>query len=1433
MDPLAELIGESAELQVVREVVGRLLRRSPDARRLPPVLIQGETGTGKGLLARAIHRVGPRAAGPFVDLNCAAIPETLLEAELFGFERGAFTDARHAKAGLFQTANHGMLFLDEIALLPDALQSKLLTALEERAVRRLGSTKSEAVDVWILSASNAELAALVRERRFREELFHRLAVVTVSLPPLRARGRDVLLLARHFLARSCADYALPPKTLAPDALAALEAYPWPGNVRELANVMERVALLTEATVVTAAMLGLAASPGATPRDRPREAPAGPDTDAVARLEREREQLLEALRETDWNVSRAAARLGLPRNTIRYRIEKHGLRRGAPAPPTPRPASPAVEAPRATPEPPAPVAGPRPGPASLRWALRRLTVLRATLVADPAAAELSGEATRALEAFVEKVQNFGGRVEEVGRTSLVAAFGLEPVEDAARRAAHAAMAIQKISERARRETPERPPVAVGIYTRQFPVAETGGLTQIDLDAKREAWAVLEAILAGARPEAVLVSRATATFLERRFELEPVGSLSGVPGECYRIAGLGRDSLGPRLGPFVGRDDALELLWSRLASARRGHGQVIGIGGEPGMGKSRLLLEFRQRLASEPVTYLEASCVSYGTATPYLPLIEILRQGSGITEADSPQAVATRLRVNLRRLGMDPDEGAPCLVHLLGLTEGTERLESLSPEAIHARTFDLLRQMCLRESRLRPLVLAVENLHWIDRASESFLASLMDSLAGASILLLLTSRPGYRPDWMERSYATQMALPPLAPEDSATVVRSALPAAPEPLVQRIVDTAEGNPFFLEELARSVGERGDTPSTLQVPDTVEEVLLARIERLPDEPKRLLDAAAVLGRAAPRRLLAAIWVGEGSLDVPLRELMRLEFLFEKPAADDSVYVFRHALTYEVAYAHVPAARRQALHLAAGDALERLYADRLDEIDDRLAYHFAHTEETEKAVRYLTRQADKAARRYAHLEAVTALRAARAHVAGPGEAEDARRIELVLREAHSLSFLGRFAETRDLLLGERDRLEGLGSPALAGPYHFWLSHTASYLGDHVEAEESATRALEAARRIGDEATMGKAYVVLAQEGYWAGHPLLGIVRGARAVDLLDRAGESWWLGLAHWIVGINNIILGAFDAALEAEARAQAVGEALGDPRIQSYATWSRGWIHALTGAFEAGIEACREALSRSTDPVNHAVTLGHLGYVYLEKQEAGEALPLLAEAVAAVGEFGFRRLLGRFTTFLGEAYLLDGQIDRAHDLVHQGAEITREVGYAYGYGWAQEALGRIAHTRGDLEEAESCFRGALETFVRTHARFMVARTRLDLAELARARGDRDAAVSHLREAHSLFATLRVQRDAARVQRLAQELDMSLADEPVPPYLAVVRRGETEIFEALQAQTLDLHLRQVIWDRRSGEDRGAVPAPSPTAERRASAPGTWDALGFLLAPSF
>src|SRR3989442_10251975 len=203
--PLGDLIGSSPQIIALRERVTRLLERQRDAHRLPRVLIEGETVTGKGLLARVIHRMGPRRDGPFVDVNCAAIPETLLEAEMFGFERGAFTDARRAKPGLLQAAHRGTIFLDEVGLLPEALQAKLLKVLEERAVRRLGSTRDEHIDVSILTATNEDLRTAIRERRFREDLYHPPALLTVTPPPPPGRRDDILAPAQHFFGTPCVD----------------------------------------------------------------------------------------------------------------------------------------------------------------------------------------------------------------------------------------------------------------------------------------------------------------------------------------------------------------------------------------------------------------------------------------------------------------------------------------------------------------------------------------------------------------------------------------------------------------------------------------------------------------------------------------------------------------------------------------------------------------------------------------------------------------------------------------------------------------------------------------------------------------------------------------------------------------------------------------------------------------------------------------------------------------------------------------------------------------------------------------------------------------------------------------------------------------------------------------------------------------------------
>jgi two-component system response regulator HydG len=242
-----EIFGTSASLLATLERAGRVIPHADVT-----VLVTGETGTGKELIARAIHYNGPRKEAPFVDINCAAIPDQLLESELFGHEKGSFTGATAAKPGLFEVAHRGTLFLDEIAHLALSLQGKLLRALEERQVRRVGGTRTIDVDVRVIAATHVDLAEAVRTGKFREDLYYRLNVVPIELPALRERRADICPLAEHFLDAFARQYRLPRPTLSRDASAALLAYDWPGNVRELRNAMERALLLSTTTILHAA-----------------------------------------------------------------------------------------------------------------------------------------------------------------------------------------------------------------------------------------------------------------------------------------------------------------------------------------------------------------------------------------------------------------------------------------------------------------------------------------------------------------------------------------------------------------------------------------------------------------------------------------------------------------------------------------------------------------------------------------------------------------------------------------------------------------------------------------------------------------------------------------------------------------------------------------------------------------------------------------------------------------------------------------------------------------------------------------------------------------------------------------------------------------------------------------------------------------------------
>jgi tetratricopeptide (TPR) repeat protein len=711
-------------------------------------------------------------------------------------------------------------------------------------------------------------------------------------------------------------------------------------------------------------------------------------------------------------------------------------------------------------------------------------------------------------------------------------------------------------------------------------------------------------------------------------------------------------------------------------------------------------------------------------------------------------------------MDLEESAPYLRHFLDLPAGSDRVALLTPEAVKLRTFLLLRQVSLASSQQRPLLMVVENLHWIDPSSEDYLVSLVEVLAGARLLLLVTFRPGYRPPWMEKSYATQITLPRLTSQDSLTVVRVVLSQAhfPYETTQRILDKAEGNPFFLEELAQAVHEHGALHSDVPIPDTIQGVLMARIDRLSEETKRVVQTAAVLGRTASVRLLETVWAASDTLALHLQELQRLELLYEQRGGTEPAYVFKHALTQEVAYGSLLQEQRQVLHQTAGEALETLYADHLEAVYDRLAYHYARTARADKAVEYLTHLAEQAQREYAHAEAVTILQEACAQVEElSAEMRDQSAIKLVVLQAESLHALGRMRDGVDLLRQEQDRLERLQNPVLAGPYYFWLSLLYCNLGEHEPASQSAQHALAAARQCDDEVTMGKTCYVLSRESIAGGQYRQGVAYGKEGVTLLEKTAEQYWLGMAYVVQASSYTYLGELEPALQAAEHASTLGEAIEHRTLQSRALSGIARCYSQMKAWEAAITACRGAIASAPDAVCRITALRQLGDIYVYQGDHARAIPVLEEAVRQAEQSGHSLLHSNSMAILSEAYLLSGDIEKARVLAGQALNIGRDARYWIVVALALRALGLVAQAEGDVAEAKRYFTEALQVFATSNALHQVGRVHTRLASLVYAQGQPEAAATHLKEAHALFTRLCLSRDVENTEQLARDLGIEL----------------------------------------------------------------------------
>jgi DNA-binding winged helix-turn-helix (wHTH) protein/tetratricopeptide (TPR) repeat protein len=920
---------------------------------------------------------------------------------------------------------------------------------------------------------------------------------------------------------------------------------------------------------------------------------------------------------------------------------------------------------------------------------------------------------------EVIQHYEGTIQHFGDGGFVAFFGM-PIahEDHAQRAVLAALSLHQCLHQHRADLghpQEDIAVSMGLHSGPVITGRIGDDLQQAALPVGNVTQMADQLLSLAAPGTILLSDATWQLGRQSVRAEVVesGHRKGMAFSrpVYRV--LGRQSetctlpRGRTWSPFVGREREMAALHELLAQVENGWGQVVGIVGEPGMGKSRLLYEFRQHVMGRKHTYFAGQCHSYGRTTPYLPLSELLRHAWEMTEAENAEALTAKLYSGLQSHGMAPEVWAPYLLQLLGVRTAAEGLTDLNPQARKTRTFEALLQMCLHRCRQAPLVLEIENLHWIDPTSEEWLMSLVDRLAGVPILLLLSSRPGYRPPWIDKSYVTQLALQRLSYSDSQRVVRAVLHAAqvPESLVHVIVAKADGNPFFLEEFARTVVGQEAQHLTLTVPDTIQAVLAARIDRLPSEAKYLLQVAAVIGKEVPISLLQAVTeLPETACLQGLDHVQTAEFLYETRLFPDPVYTFKHALTQEVAYESLLHERRRALHAQIVETIEALAGDRVTDQVERLAYHALRGEVWDKAVIYFRQAGARAMERSAYREARVCFEQAMSSLQHlpEGRTTHQQAVDLRLDLRSALLPFGEFTRILDCLREAEsaaeslDDSERLGRVSLAMSVHFYL------MGEYDRAMTFGQRALALAIASGEVDLQAVASNYLGYSSWAQGIYGQAIDFLRRTVECLE--GERLPRRFGHVIPAIvSRSYLARCYAEVGSFAKGRSIGEeglriaeAIGHPLSLVYACLGASLPSLRKGDLHRALPLLERAVGMRQDmdlPLYFPMVAAPLGAAYVLGGQVADALPLLEQAVQQGASLGGTAHQTLCLMSLAEAYVRAGKLQESHDHAWCALERSRTHKEGGHQAYALRLLGDIAMQSGpaDIESAEASYRQAL----------------------------------------------------------------------------------------------------------------------------------------------
>jgi class 3 adenylate cyclase/tetratricopeptide (TPR) repeat protein len=937
----------------------------------------------------------------------------------------------------------------------------------------------------------------------------------------------------------------------------------------------------------------------------------------------------------------------------------------------------------------------------------------------------------LERMMAAVHRYEGTVNQVMGDGIMALFGAPLAhEDHAVRACYAALAMQAAVKQYAAEVQRRYGVPVqmrvGLNAGEVVVRAIGSDLHMDYTAVGQTTHLAARMEQMALPGSILLTQAVLSLAEGYVQVTPLGPVSvkglAAPVDVFELVGASgirrrlQATAARGLTRFVGRDTEFAALMQALERAKDGHGQVVAVVGEAGVGKSRLVYEGVHAHHTQGWRVLESASVSYGKATPYFPVVDLLKRYIHVEDGDEPRTVRAKVTGHLLTLDEALQEMIPALLWLLDALLADHPFLMLDPPQRRQRTLEALKRVLLRESQAQPLLLVVEDLHWIDAETQALLDGLVESLPAARLLLLVNYRPEYHHGWGSTTSYTHLRLDPLPPVSADALLRALLGHDPSlaPLTQLLIERTAGNPFFLEETVRTlvetqvlVGTPGayrlaqDLP-TIQVPATVQAVLAARIDRLPPEEKQLLQTAAVIGTEVPLALLQTIVeVPEAPLRLGLTHLQAAEFLYETRLFPEHEYTFTHALTQQVAYETLLQERRRALHARIAEALEALTGDRMAEQIERLAHHALRGEVWDKALAYSRQAGEKALERSAYREAIGSFEQALSALPHLPETHDtcAQAIDLRLALRSALFPSGDFGRVLAYLREAEALAVALDDPRRLG-------QVSNFLSVHFYRMGAYDQAIVAAQRVLGVAMASRAVVLhaLANQRLGLAYHAQGEYRQAieafrQTVASLDEAQRRERFGQillpAVHACAVHACCLAELGMFTEGGApgdEGMRIAEVVDHPASRMIASWGIGLLALRQGDLPRALPLLERAMGLCHEadlPLYFPWMAAALGAAYTLGGRVADAVPLLTQAMeqtmatATVGD------QTRCSLPLGEAQLLAGRLEEAYALAERTLALAREHQERGHQAYALRLLGEIAVHRDppQVEEAEGSY--------------------------------------------------------------------------------------------------------------------------------------------------